>query len=90
MVEEKELHLTIENEKCFVKCMGERLSFINSDGSLNATALRHPPSYLNGNKIGAALRKCSRIFGTSRCDKAYQQSICFFNIAGIDVESDEY
>lgn len=87
---EDELVLILENEKCFIKCMGESMSFLKSDGSINQTSLRPVPWFLNDNKIGSVVRKCSRIVGTSSCDKAYEQSVCFFGIASIDAESEEY
>lgn len=88
MSEEKQLVLTLENEKCFVKCIGESLTFINPNGSINETSLQPIPWFINGNKVLAAIRKCSRIIGTSPCDKAYQQTTCFFDIASIDVSSE--
>lgn len=90
MARETEVRLTLESEKCFVKCMDEGLGYLNPDGSLKEASLYPVPWFLNPNKVRPALRKCKRIIGTSACDKAYQQTLCFFGIASVDVNSDEY
>lgn len=72
-----------ENEKCFIKCMGEGLHFLNADGTLNETGAQTPHFYLNEKRVPKALERCKRIQGTNVCDKAVRQSQCFFQIAGI-------
>lgn len=70
-----------ENEKCFIKCMGEGLHFLNSDGTLNDTGVHMPHWYLNDKKVPRAIRRCRRITGDTDCDKAFRQSRCLFIIA---------
>lgn len=72
----------LENEKCFIKCMGEGLKFVNPDGTLNKATVQLQHWYFNSKKVLNVLQRCLKIKGKNICDKAYRQSKCLFVLAG--------
>lgn len=87
---EEETPPQIEDQKCFVKCVGEGLFLINkTDGKLNTTTLKHPPVYLDKKLIPLAVKNCTALKGTSVCDIAYKQEKCLFMIATKEMTEEE-
>lgn len=74
-----------EEQKCFIKCVGEGLGFLKEDGNLNLDSLAKPKPYLDTAKVPAAIEKCGKLRGTTVCDTAYKQGDCLFEMAGKDI-----
>lgn len=73
-----------DNEKCFVKCLGESYNIMNKDdGKLNPIELKKPLPFIDSNKVEAGIKKCSSLEGINPCDTATKQGECLFEIAGI-------
>lgn len=68
---------TMDDEKCFMLCIGESTGKSDSKGVIIKDAvLKAPPPKMNVDKLKGAIDGCMALSGTNACDTAFVQWSC--------------
>lgn len=66
--------------KCFGKCLGETLGYMDAAGKLQAAKIKAmPPPHIDAAQVDSIVQECGAKTGADPCDTAYQQWNCMLS-----------
>lgn len=66
--------------KCFQKCLGDTLGYLDASGKLVAEKIKaNPPPGVEASQVDAFVQECAAKAGTDPCDTSFQQWKCLMS-----------
>lgn len=66
--------------KCFGKCLGENLGYVDASGKLQGDKIKaKPPHHVDAAQVDSIIQECGSKTGADACDTSYMQWKCMMS-----------